>query len=36
LNELKNLNKEINFIFSSSATVYGDPKIWPITESEPI
>jgi UDP-glucose 4-epimerase len=27
LNELKNLNKEINFIFSSSATVYGDPKI---------
>ena len=36
LNELKNLNKEINFIFSSSATVYGDPKILPITESEPI
>jgi len=36
LNELKDLNKEINFIFSSSATVYGDPKILPITESEPI
>ncbi|MBT5233189.1 MAG: SDR family NAD(P)-dependent oxidoreductase, partial [Flavobacteriaceae bacterium] len=36
LNELKNLNKEINFIFSSSATVYGDPKALPITESEPI
>ena len=36
LNELKNLNKEINFIFSSSATVYGNPEIVPITESEPI
>ena len=36
LNELKDLNKEINFIFSSSATVYGNPEIVPITESEPI
>ena len=36
LNELKDLNKEINFIFSSSATVYGNPEILPITESEPI
>ncbi|MDB0069681.1 UDP-glucose 4-epimerase GalE, partial [Flavobacteriaceae bacterium] len=36
LNELIDLNKEINFIFSSSATVYGNPEIVPITESEPI
>ena len=36
LNELKDLNKEINFIFSSSATVYGNPEIVPITESESI
>ena len=36
MNELKDLNKEINFIFSSSATVYGNPEIVPITESEPI
>jgi len=36
LNELNDLNKEINFIFSSSATVYGNPEIVPITESEPI
>ncbi|MBT3588399.1 MAG: SDR family NAD(P)-dependent oxidoreductase, partial [Flavobacteriaceae bacterium] len=36
LNELKDLNKEINFIFSSSATIYGNPEIVPITESEPI
>ena len=34
LNELIDLNKEINFIFSSSATVYGNPEIVPITESE--
>ena len=33
LNELMDLNKEINFIFSSSATVYGNPEIVPITES---
>ena len=33
---LKDLNKPIKFIFSSSATVYGDPKILPITENESI
>ena len=32
---LENL-KEINFIFSSSATVYCNPEIVPITESEPV
>ena len=36
LSELKKLNKEINFIFSSSATVYGKPINLPITELEPI
>ena len=36
LNELKDLNKKINFIFSSSATVYGKPINVPITELEPI
>ncbi len=33
---LKDLNKPIKFIFSSSATVYGDPEILPITENESI
>ena len=36
LKALKELNKPIKFIFSSSATVYGDPKILPITENESI
>ncbi|MDC1456994.1 UDP-glucose 4-epimerase GalE [Flavobacteriaceae bacterium] len=36
LNELKDLNTKINFIFSSSATVYGKPINVPITELEPI
>jgi len=36
LEALKELNKSINFIFSSSATVYGDPEILPITENESI
>lgn len=36
LNELKDLNKKINFIFSSSATVYGKPINVPINELEPI
>mgnify|MGYP000339053749 CR=1 FL=1 len=36
LNALKELNKQINFIFSSSATVYGDPEIIPISENESI
>ena len=36
LNELKDLNKKINFIFSSSATVYGKSINVPITELEPI
>ena len=36
LNALKSLERKINFIFSSSATVYGKPKILPITENESI
>ena len=36
LNALKSLEIKINFIFSSSATVYGKPKILPITENESI
>jgi len=34
LKALKKLNKSINFIFSSSCTVYGQAKILPITEKE--
>ena len=36
LNALKSLKRKINFIFSSSATVYGKPEILPITENESI
>ena len=36
LKALKKLNKSINFIFSSSCTVYGQAKILPITEKESI
>lgn len=36
LNALKSLERKINFIFSSSATVYGKPDILPITELESI
>ncbi len=36
LKELIKLNRQINFIFSSSATVYGKPINLPITEFEPI
>ena len=36
LTALKRLDKKINFIFSSSATVYGKPDILPITELESI
>ena len=36
LNALKSLEIKINFIFSSSATVYGKPEILPITENESI
>jgi UDP-glucose 4-epimerase len=36
LEALKDLNNPIKFIFSSSATVYGDPEILPITENESI
>jgi UDP-glucose 4-epimerase len=36
LNALKSLERKINFIFSSSATVYGKPEILPITENESI
>ena len=36
LTALKKLDKKINFIFSSSATVYGKPDILPITELESI
>ena len=36
LNALKSLERKINFIFSSSATVYGKPEILPVTENESI
>jgi UDP-glucose 4-epimerase len=36
LKALKKLNKSINFIFSSSCTVYGQAKTLPITEKESI
>ena len=36
LNALKSLERKINFIFSSSATVYGKPEMLPITENESI
>tara|TARA_A100001011_G_scaffold399166_1_gene506582 strand:- start:1315 stop:2340 length:1026 start_codon:yes stop_codon:yes gene_type:complete len=36
LEQVQQLNSEINFIFSSSCTVYGEPLNLPITEKEPI
>ena len=36
LEQVQQLNSEINFIFSSSCTVYGEPLNLPITEEEPI
>ena len=36
LQEIDNLKKSFNFIFSSSATVYGQAKTLPITEEESI
>ena len=36
LEQVQQLNSEINFIFSSSCTVYGKPLNLPITEKEPI
>jgi len=36
LQEINNLNQSFNFIFSSSATVYGQAKKLPITEKETI
>ena len=36
LDELKNLGTKINFIFSSSCTVYGEAKNFPITEQESV
>lgn len=36
LEQVQQLNSEINFIFSSSCTVYGEPIKLPITEEEPI
>ncbi len=36
LEQVQQLNSEINFIFSSSCTVYGVPLNLPITEEEPI
>jgi UDP-glucose 4-epimerase len=36
LEQVQLLNSEINFIFSSSCTVYGEPIQLPITEEEPI
>ena len=29
-------NKKINFVFSSSCTVYGEPDVLPVTESAPV
>ena len=36
LEQVQQLSSEINFIFSSSCTVYGEPIKLPITEEEPI
>ena len=36
LEQVQQLNSKINFIFSSSCTVYGEPLNLPITEEEPI
>ena len=36
LNEIKNLKKSFNFIFSSSCTVYGQAKNLPVSEQDPI
>ncbi len=36
LNLLSVFNKEINFVFSSSCTVYGQPDSLPVTENNPV
>jgi len=36
LNHIKNFNKKPTILFSSSASVYGEPKELPITESHPL
>lgn len=36
VNLLENVNGKINFVFSSSCTVYGQPDVLPVTEEAPI
>lgn len=36
LNLLENIKGKINFVFSSSCTVYGQPEVLPVTEDAPI
>lgn len=36
INLIENLTGKVNFVFSSSCTVYGQPEVLPVTESAPI
>ncbi|MFL9844942.1 UDP-glucose 4-epimerase GalE [Flavobacterium rhizosphaerae] len=36
INILENINEKINFVFSSSCTVYGQPEELPVTEDAPV
>lgn len=36
LNLLENIKGKINFVFSSSCTVYGQPEVLPVTEDAPV
>jgi UDP-glucose 4-epimerase len=36
INLIENIDSKINFVFSSSCTVYGQPEVLPVTENAPI
>jgi UDP-glucose 4-epimerase len=36
INLIENIDGKINFVFSSSCTVYGQPEVLPVTENAPI
>lgn len=36
LNLLENIKGKVNFVFSSSCTVYGQPEVLPVTEDAPV
>jgi len=36
INLIENIDSRINFVFSSSCTVYGQPEVLPVTENAPV